>query len=238
MDLDPRTCTRRRHRRLPAQSLRTHRPRHRRPRESPRRRRPAPRRARTRPAPPPGLLQPGLEHRLPRHRPSHPPHRRRRGRQRGDQRVTTTTHDTDQTAAAILARRQHATSLLRNVEDALRKLRRDRARLTFRGVAARAGVSRTFLYENPAARQLVEDAIGTANQERQIAVARQDSQAEAPWRERALNAEDALTPANPEILQQRQRIAGLMGPIPDLEQTWSQDGLQRLTTENTTLRQR
>ncbi len=29
-----------------------------------------------------------------------------------------------------------------------------------------------------------------------------------------------------------------MGQIRDLEQTWSQDGLQRLTTENTTLRQR
>ena len=152
--------------------------------------------------------------------------------------MTTTTCGTDRTAAAILARRQHAASLLRNVEDALRKLRRDRARLTFRGVAARAGVSRTFLYENPAARQLVEDAIGAANQERQLAVAGQDSQAEAPWRERALNAEDALTAANREILQQRQRIAGLMGQLRDLEQTWSQDGLQRLTTENTTLRQR
>ena len=55
--------------------------------------------------------------------------------------MTTTTCGTDRTAAAILARRQHAASLLRNVEDALRKLRRDRARLTFRGVAARAGFS-------------------------------------------------------------------------------------------------
>lgn len=29
-----------------------------------------------------------------------------------------------------------------------------------------------------------------------------------------------------------------MGQVRDLEQTWSHDGLQRLTTENTTLKQR
>jgi chromosome segregation ATPase len=152
--------------------------------------------------------------------------------------VTATTEATDRTAAAILARRQHAAGLIRDVHDALRKLRRDRTRVTFRGVAARAGVSRTFLYENPEARRLVQDAIAAANQERCVAVVEQDSQAEASWRERALNAEDALTAANREILQQRQRIADLMGQIRDLEQTWSQDGLQRLTTENTSLKQR
>jgi hypothetical protein len=99
----------------------------------------------------------------------------------------------DRTAAAALARRQHAAGLVRDVHDALRKLRRDRTRITFRGVAARAGVSRTFLYENPEARCLVEDAIAATSQERRVAVVEQDNQAEASWRERALNAEDALS---------------------------------------------
>jgi len=150
----------------------------------------------------------------------------------------TATDATDRATAAILARRQHAAALVRDVQDALRQLRKDRARITFRGVAARAGVSRTFLYENPEARRLVEDAITATNEERRVAVAEHDNQVEASWRERALNAEDALAAANREILQQRQRIADLMGQIRDLEQTWSQDGLQRLATENTSLKQR
>jgi uncharacterized protein YukE len=150
----------------------------------------------------------------------------------------TATDATDRAAAAILARRQHAAALVRDVQDALRQLRKDRARITFRGVAARAGVSRTFLYENPEARRLVEDAITATNEERRVAVAEHDNQVEASWRERALNAEDALAAANREILQQRQRIADLMGQIRDLEQTWSQDSLQRFATENTSLKQR
>jgi hypothetical protein len=60
----------------------------------------------------------------------------------------------------------------------------------------------------------------------------------AAWRERALNAEDALIAANREIRLQRQRIADLMGQLRDLEHTWSHDGLQKLVTENTTLKQR
>lgn len=105
-------------------------------------------------------------------------------------------------------------------------------------MAARAGVSRTFLYENPQARRLVEDAISATNEERRVAVAEQDNQVETSWRERALNAEDALAAANREILQQRQRTADLRGQIRDFEQTWSQDGLHRLATENTSLKQR
>src|SRR6266704_1272480 len=59
---------RRRHRRLPARSLRPHRGRHRRAGSRAGRPRPARRRARPGPAPAPGLLPAGLEHRLPRHR--------------------------------------------------------------------------------------------------------------------------------------------------------------------------
>ncbi|MFE5492981.1 hypothetical protein ACFQ7Z_23940 [Streptomyces virginiae] len=39
------------------------------------------------------------------------------------------------------------------------QLRRDRGRLTIRAIAERADVSSTFLYENPDARALVQDAV-------------------------------------------------------------------------------
>jgi chromosome segregation ATPase len=102
------------------------------------------------------------------------------------------------------------------------------------------GVSRTFLYQNPQARQLVAEAIttSTADCETDRQTRRHRDERDAAWRERALNAEDALAAANREIVAQRQRIADLMGQVRDLEQTWSHDGLQRLITENTTLKHR
>ena len=67
---------------------------------------------------------------------------------------------------------------------------------------------------------------------------RADDAREATWRERALNAEDALKAAHAEILAQRTRIGELLGRIRDLEAEWTQDAVQRITTENTTLKQR
>ncbi|MGP4102076.1 hypothetical protein [Nonomuraea sp. KM90] len=61
---------------------------------------------------------------------------------------------------------------------------------------------------------------------------------EATWRERALNAEDALKAAHAKIVQQRGRIGELLGRIRDLEAEWTQDAIRRITTENTTLKQR
>ena len=57
-------------------------------------------------------------------------------------------------------------------------------------------------------------------------------------RERALNAEDALKAAHAEIVAQRNRIGELLGRIRDLEAEWTQDAVERITTENTTLKQR
>ena len=61
---------------------------------------------------------------------------------------------------------------------------------------------------------------------------------EASWRERALNAEDALKAAHAEIIAQRTRIGELLGQIRDLESEWTQEAIQRITTENITLKQR
>jgi hypothetical protein len=46
-------------------------------------------------------------------------------------------------------------------------------------------------------------------------LADQDDEREAAWRERALNAEDALKAAHAEILTQRTRIGELLGQIRD-----------------------
>lgn len=77
-----------------------------------------------------------------------------------------------------------------------------------------------------------------AGQHRAGTLASQDEQHEATWRERALNAEDALKTAHAEIQTQRRRIGELLGQIRDLQAEWTEEAIQRITTENTTLKQR
>jgi len=82
-------------------------------------------------------------------------------------------------------------------------------------------------------------AAGTAHAaQRRRDQAEQGSQAEASWRERALNAEDALKAAHAEIRAQRTRIGQLLGQLRDAERELTQDAIQRITTENSTLKQR
>jgi anti-sigma factor RsiW len=83
------------------------------------------------------------------------------------------------------------------------------------------------------------EAAGTAHAaQRQHDQAGQDSQVEASSRERALNAEDALKAAHAEIRAERARIGQLLGQIRDAERELTPDTIQRITTENTTLKQR
>jgi hypothetical protein len=142
------------------------------------------------------------------------------------------------TAAAVQARRQNTQAMLRRVQDAITVLHRQKTTITYLAVARRAAVSRTFLYENPDARHLVTSAIAQTSSHREHVQTEQDAQLEASWRERALNAEEALKTAHTEIRGQRTRIGQLMGQIRDLEQQWSHEDIQRITSENTTLKQR
>ena len=144
----------------------------------------------------------------------------------------------DRTAAAIQARRHATQQKLQQVRDAITWLHRGKAPLTYPAIARRAGVSRTFLYENSDARALIGEAITKTAGQRAQAQAETDAQQEASWRERALNAEAALKAAHTEIRAQRHRIAVLMGQIRDLEKDWPQETAQRATTENTALKQR
>ena len=146
--------------------------------------------------------------------------------------------DEPQTAAALEARRVTAQAAHQRVHHVLARMRREKAPITVAAVARRAGVSRTFLYDNPQARAAVAGATAQYGTRRAQDLAAQDAEQEASWRERALNAEDALKAAHTEIVTQRTRIGDLLGQVRDLEAEWTKETIQRITTENTTLKQR
>ena len=148
------------------------------------------------------------------------------------------TASTEQTAAAVAARRRKSQAALGRVHDALTRMRREKTPVTVAAVSRRAEVSRTFLYSNPQARAALADVTADTQARQAQDLAGQDAAREASWRERALNAEDALKAAHAEIVQQRDRIGELLGQVRDLEAEWTQEAIQGITTENTTLKQR
>lgn len=152
--------------------------------------------------------------------------------------MNTATVPEPRTAAALAARRRKTETALARVHQAIARLRREKAQVTVAAVARRADVSRTFLYDNPGARTAVATAMAEAGERRSQMLAHQNDEREATWRERALNAEDALEAAQAEILAQRTRIGELLGQIRDLRAEWTEEAIQRITTENTTLKQR
>ena len=106
-------------------------------------------------------------------------------------------------------------------------------------VARRAEVSRTFLYQNEQARMLLAEAAAGSPAVAPSAVTgrRQDASQASPWKDRALNAEDALKAAYAEISKQRDQIGKLLGRIRDLEIDLPANAVERITIENRTLRQ-
>ncbi|MEU4119066.1 DUF6262 family protein [Kitasatospora sp. NPDC028055] len=152
--------------------------------------------------------------------------------------MSTTTIPEPRTAAALVARRRKTETALERVHQAIGKLRREKAQISVAAVARRADVSRTFLYDNVEARAAVAAAMAEAGERRTQVLAEQDDEREATWRERALNAEEGLKTAQAEILTQRTRIGELLGQIRDLQAEWTEEAIQRITTENTTLKQR
>ncbi len=152
--------------------------------------------------------------------------------------MTTSHVPQTRTAAATAARRRTTEAALGRIHEAFAQLRRERAQISVAAVARRASVSRTFLYDNPEARAAIDAAMAEAGERRTRHLATQDDEREATWRERALNAEEALKTSRAEILAQRTRIGELLGQIRDLETEWTEETIQRITIENTTLKQR
>jgi chromosome segregation ATPase len=152
--------------------------------------------------------------------------------------MSTSARSEPRTAAALAARRRDTQIALGRVHDAIARLRRQKTPVSVAAVARRAGVSRTFLYTNPDAKTAVAKAVRESGDQRSRLVAEADASREATWRERALNAEDALKAAHAEIQAQRTRMGELLGQIRDLEAEWTQDSVERIITENTTLKER
>ncbi|MFE0652026.1 DUF6262 family protein [Streptomyces sp. NPDC059534] len=142
------------------------------------------------------------------------------------------------TAAALAARRHKTETALQRVREAITRLQREKTQVSVAAVARRADVSRTFLYDNAEARATITSAMAESGSRRAQLLADQNDEREATWRERALNAEERLKAAQAEILTQRTRIGELLGQIRDLEAEWTEEAIQRITTENTTLKQR
>ncbi|MCA2230466.1 DUF6262 family protein [Nonomuraea aurantiaca] len=144
--------------------------------------------------------------------------------------------ESTRTQAAIQARRGRTEQMLKRVRNTLTRMRRDGMEIELAVVARRADVSRTFLYTNEEAQQLLAEAKadGTAtpspNRPR-------PADAAGPWKDRALNAEHALKAAYVEISNQRDQISRLLGQIRDLEIDLPADAVERITTDNRTLRQ-
>ncbi len=130
-----------------------------------------------------------------------------------------------QTAAANQARRKRTEDNLRAVADAIQQMQRRRLPVTYPAIASRAGVSRTFLYDKPAARDLISAAITRTATRRRHDQADRDAQAEASWQQRALNAEQALKTAHAEIRAQRARISELLGELRDTQNERDDDAL-------------
>jgi hypothetical protein len=143
--------------------------------------------------------------------------------------------DATRTKAAIQARRNNTEQMLQRVRDALRQMRRDHIPAQTAMVARRAEVSRTFLYQNEQARKLLADAVA-GRPAAATPFRRHDARQGGPWKDRALDAEDALKAAYAEISSQRDQIGKLLGRIRDPEIDLPADAVERINAENKTLR--
>ncbi len=148
----------------------------------------------------------------------------------------TTAVPPQRTRHALLARRARTEASLTGVQEIVDRMLKDKTPITMAAVSRQAGVSRTFLYDNPAARQIIITAAAKAAGRRAEGHEAERKALEASWRERALNSEDALKAAHAEILRQREQIAELLGQIRDLNTGWTEDDRIRMTTENLALK--
>ena len=141
------------------------------------------------------------------------------------------------TAAALAARRNATEARLERLRRAADRMHTEHTPITAAALARRAQVSRTFLYQNPAAQLLLRATLARTDTLRENRQAAHRERTETAWRERALNAEEALKAAHREITTQREQNGRLLGRIRDLEGDLPQDAAQRLMTEITDLRE-
>ena len=145
------------------------------------------------------------------------------------------TPSAQRTAQALRARRQKTEASLARVKSVVDQLAKSGGPITVAAVARQADVSRTFLYEHAEARSAVTEATLRARGLRAQTDQAQREVVEASWRERALNTEEALKATNAEIVNQRERIAELLGQLAGLQGEWTDADVVRITTTNVAL---
>lgn len=145
------------------------------------------------------------------------------------------TASSHRTAQALKARSQKTRASLVRIKSVVDQLAKSGGPITVAAVARQADVSRTFLYEHTEARTIVTEATLRARGLRTQTNQAQRDAMEASWRERALNTEEALKNTSTEVVNQRERIAELLGQIAALQGEWTEADVIRITTANVAL---
>lgn len=139
--------------------------------------------------------------------------------------------------AAIDARKKDSLTKLASVEHALKRLLKQRVtEIDKSHLAALAGCSRTFLYQNQDARKLIAQAETRMKASALKGVRDSDGVEEANWRERALFAEQQLRTFREKNSSLSRTLADLLGQLRDPDGTWVEDDREQLRQQNETLR--
>lgn len=137
---------------------------------------------------------------------------------------------------AIESRRRDAVAKTGAVAKAVRALGRSGVPVTRAGVARLAGVSRSFTYQNEQAGAMIIAAQARTRVSATDQAAKQTTQQESAWRERALNAEDRIRELHHELSTERQLTGDLLGRLRDPDGTWLEDDRRQLRHDNERLR--
>lgn len=139
--------------------------------------------------------------------------------------------------AAIDARQKDSREKLASVEQALKRLLKQKvSEIDKSHLAALAGCSRTFLYQNKDARNLIAQAETRMKASVLKGVHDSDAVEEANWRERALFAEHQLREIRAKNNSLSRTVADLLGQLRDPDGTWVEDDREQLRQQNETLR--
>lgn len=139
--------------------------------------------------------------------------------------------------AAIDARKKDSRAKLASVEQALKRLLKQKVtEIDKSHLAALAGCSRTFLYQNEDARKLIARAEIRMKPSPLKDAPASDSVDDANWRERALFAEQQLRTFREKNSSLSRTVADLLGQLRDPDGTWVEDDREQLRQQNETLR--
>ncbi|MGV0478175.1 DUF6262 family protein [Mycobacterium kansasii] len=139
--------------------------------------------------------------------------------------------------AAIAVRKKDSRTKLANVEQALKRLLKQKVtEIDKSHLAGLAGCSRTFLYQNQDARNLIAQAEARMKASPLKDAAASDAVDEANWRERAIFAEQQLREIRAKNNSLSRTVADLLGQLRDPDGTWIEDDREQLRQQNETLR--